>query len=70
MGTPEFMAPEIYDEQYDEKVDIYRCEGVGCVGVWGCGSCEMEWEQLDGGIHAVVLCYVSFLNLAVTACAF
>jgi WNK lysine deficient protein kinase len=24
VGTPEFMAPEIYDEQYDEKVDIYR----------------------------------------------
>eukprot|EP00877_Chromochloris_zofingiensis_P014292 jgi/Chrzof1/9116/Cz03g36170.t1 len=23
VGTPEFMAPEIYDEAYDEKVDIY-----------------------------------------------
>ena len=22
-GTPEFMAPELYDEQYDEKVDVY-----------------------------------------------
>lgn len=22
-GTPEFMAPELYDERYDEKVDIY-----------------------------------------------
>ena len=22
-GTPEFMAPELYDELYDEKVDIY-----------------------------------------------
>jgi serine/threonine protein kinase len=21
--TPEFMAPELYDEEYDEKVDIY-----------------------------------------------
>ena len=21
--TPEFMAPELYDENYDEKVDIY-----------------------------------------------
>jgi serine/threonine protein kinase len=21
--TPEFMAPEFYDEKYDEKVDIY-----------------------------------------------
>mmetsp|Transcript_8994 Transcript_8994/g.12217 ORF Transcript_8994/g.12217 Transcript_8994/m.12217 type:complete len:512 (+) Transcript_8994:602-2137(+) len=23
IGTPEFMAPELYDERYDEKVDIY-----------------------------------------------
>jgi WNK lysine deficient protein kinase len=23
IGTPEYMAPEIYDENYDEKVDIY-----------------------------------------------
>ncbi|GBG32264.1 Serine/threonine-protein kinase WNK2 [Hondaea fermentalgiana] len=23
LGTPEYMAPELYDEHYDEKVDIY-----------------------------------------------
>ena len=23
LGTPEFMAPELYEEQYDQKVDIY-----------------------------------------------
>jgi len=23
VGTPEFMAPELYQENYDEKVDIY-----------------------------------------------
>ena len=23
IGTPEFMAPELYDEEYDEKVDVY-----------------------------------------------
>jgi len=23
IGTPEFMAPEMYEEQYDEKVDVY-----------------------------------------------
>eukprot|EP00804_Cyclotella_cryptica_P014597 CCRYP_012640-RA/>CCRYP_012640-RA protein AED:0.05 eAED:0.05 QI:315/1/1/1/0.66/0.5/4/577/1338 len=23
LGTPEFMSPELYDENYDEKVDIY-----------------------------------------------
>ena len=22
-GTPEYMAPELYDERYNEKVDIY-----------------------------------------------
>ena len=22
-GTPEFMAPEMYDEQYNESVDVY-----------------------------------------------
>ena len=23
LGTPEFMAPELYDEEYNELVDIY-----------------------------------------------
>lgn len=23
LGTPEFMAPELYDEEYDEKVDVF-----------------------------------------------
>ncbi len=23
VGTPEFMAPELYDEKYSEKVDLY-----------------------------------------------
>ena len=23
LGTPEFMAPEMYEESYDERVDIY-----------------------------------------------
>lgn len=23
LGTPEFMAPELYEEIYNEKVDIY-----------------------------------------------
>ena len=23
LGTPEFMAPELYNQDYDEKVDIY-----------------------------------------------
>lgn len=23
LGTPEFMAPEMYEEHYDENVDVY-----------------------------------------------
>lgn len=23
IGTPEFMAPEMYEEHYDESVDVY-----------------------------------------------
>ena len=23
LGTPEFMAPEMYDEKYDEGIDVY-----------------------------------------------
>lgn len=23
LGTPEFMAPEMYEERYDESVDVY-----------------------------------------------
>lgn len=30
LGTPEFMAPELYDESYNEKVDIYAF-GMACV---------------------------------------
>lgn len=25
LGTPEFMAPELYEEEYDDRVDVYRC---------------------------------------------
>lgn len=30
LGTPEFMAPELYDEAYDVKVDIYAF-GMACL---------------------------------------
>mmetsp|Transcript_14780 Transcript_14780/g.43429 ORF Transcript_14780/g.43429 Transcript_14780/m.43429 type:complete len:385 (-) Transcript_14780:3083-4237(-) len=36
VGTPEFMAPEIYDEQYNEKVDIYSF-----------GMCLLELATLE-----------------------
>ena len=31
LGTPEFMAPEMYEEDYDEAVDI-----------WAFGLCVLE----------------------------
>lgn len=36
LGTPEFMAPELYDEHYDEKVDIYAF-----------GMCMLELATLE-----------------------
>eukprot|EP00879_Flechtneria_rotunda_P000813 GHRR01000937.1.p1 GENE.GHRR01000937.1~~GHRR01000937.1.p1 ORF type:complete len:934 (+),score=365.76 GHRR01000937.1:289-3090(+) len=36
IGTPEFMAPELYDERYDEKVDIYSF-----------GMCLLELATLE-----------------------
>ena len=35
-GTPEFMAPELYDESYDELVDIYSF-----------GMCMLEMFTLE-----------------------
>ena len=35
-GTPEFMAPELYDECYDEKVDVY-----------GFGMCMLELATMQ-----------------------
>ncbi|KAG0255244.1 Serine/threonine-protein kinase wnk1 [Mortierella polycephala] len=36
LGTPEFMAPELYDEKYDEKIDIYAL-----------GMCVLEMVTKD-----------------------
>ncbi|KAF8706365.1 hypothetical protein HU200_030627 [Digitaria exilis] len=36
IGTPEFMAPEMYDEEYDERVDIYSF-----------GMCMLEMLTLE-----------------------
>lgn len=35
-GTPEFMAPELYEEEYNELVDIYSF-----------GMCMLEMVALD-----------------------
>ncbi|KAF8706980.1 hypothetical protein HU200_030506 [Digitaria exilis] len=36
IGTPEFMAPEMYDEEYDERVDVYSF-----------GMCMLEMLTLE-----------------------
>lgn len=36
IGTPEFMAPELYDEDYDDKVDVYSF-----------GMCLLELATLE-----------------------
>ena len=35
-GTPEFMAPELYDEEYDDRVDVYSF-----------GMCLLELATLE-----------------------
>lgn len=35
-GTPEFMAPEMYEEHYDESVDVYAF-----------GMCMLEMTTLE-----------------------
>lgn len=35
-GTPEFMAPEMYEERYDESVDVYAF-----------GMCMLEMVTLE-----------------------
>lgn len=35
-GTPEFMAPEMYEEHYDESVDVYAF-----------GMCMLEMETSE-----------------------
>jgi serine/threonine protein kinase len=43
LGTPEFMAPELYEEEYDDRVDVYRCGHVhACKGGWvGVHACKV-----------------------------
>ncbi|KAK9835569.1 hypothetical protein WJX74_003335 [Apatococcus lobatus] len=36
LGTPEFMAPELYDEEYDDRVDVYSF-----------GMCLLELATLE-----------------------
>eukprot|EP01061_Rhynchopus_euleeides_P014896 TRINITY_DN25654_c0_g1_i3.p1 TRINITY_DN25654_c0_g1~~TRINITY_DN25654_c0_g1_i3.p1 ORF type:complete len:561 (+),score=128.06 TRINITY_DN25654_c0_g1_i3:207-1685(+) len=56
IGTPEFMAPEIYDEKYTEKVDIYSfgmCLLEMCSGTYPyaeCENCGQVFKKVTKGI--------------------
>lgn len=79
-GTPEFMAPELYEEEYDELVDIYAF-----------GMCLLELvtfeypyvecfnaAQIYKKVTAVRICiflprlsfYLSFLFIKLRTCYF
>lgn len=42
-GTPEFMAPELYEEAYDEKVDVYSF-GSEWLGPASGGGSSKAWQ--------------------------
>eukprot|EP01041_Mallomonas_annulata_P007356 gene7356-15015_t len=44
LGTPEFMAPELYDLEYDEKVDIYA---------FGMSTVEMVFQPVDLNVKLI-----------------
>ena len=64
-GTPEFMAPELYDESYDEKVDIYAF-GMCLVEMitkeipyLECSNAAQIYKKVTNVKRAVLGCYPS-----------
>ncbi|KAI9218552.1 kinase-like domain-containing protein, partial [Blastocladiella britannica] len=65
LGTPEFMAPELYDERYDERVDIYAF-GM-CVlelvtkeyPYQECTNQAQIWKRVSAGIKPAALAKVA-----------
>ena len=61
LGTPEFMAPELYNESYDEKVDIYAfgmCILEMCSKEYPyeeCSNAAQIWKKVSLGIMPDVL---------------
>ena len=52
------MAPEIYDEQYDEKVDVYSF-----------GMCMLELATMEYPVRVRGLLFLFLLCVVVFACA-
>lgn len=66
IGTPEFMAPEMYEEQgYNEKVDIYAfgmCLLEMVTGNYPYGECKNAaqiYKKVSAGVKPASLCEVS-----------
>lgn len=56
LGTPEFMAPELYEENYSEKVDIYA---------YGMAVLEMVTGWLPFHDFTAVQIYRKVLNVSI-----
>lgn len=77
LGTPEFMAPELYEEQYSESVDIYAF-GMAVLEMTTkeypyeeCSNAAQIWKKVTGGCKPDVLQRVhdpqvrEFINLCI-----
>jgi WNK lysine deficient protein kinase len=60
LGTPEFMAPELYEELYSEKVDIYA---------YGMAVLEMVTGCLPFHEFSAAQIYRKVLNVSFWCCA-
>ncbi|KAF5935277.1 hypothetical protein HYC85_026406 [Camellia sinensis] len=59
IGTPEFMAPELYEEEYNELVDIYSFELVTCEYPYTeCRNTAQIYKKVSSGIKPAALCQV------------
>ena len=72
LGTPEFMAPELYEEEYDDRVDVYRC-GLGlhqgCSGGSGGDGLAVRLGRWCGWVECVVGCAgLAWLPMPLTCC--
>lgn len=78
IGTPEFMAPELYDEQYTEKIDIYAfgmCVLEMVTGEYPYSECDnpaQVFKRVSQGIKPRALNFIKddltkeFINLCIS----
>lgn len=67
LGTPEFMAPELYEEEYNELVDIYAF-GMCLLELVTfeypyveCANAAQIYKKVTSVCHSLIL-YPSFIN--------